>query len=68
MVEDHALDPGALDQVVHAVEAAQHGRLAAPGRPDERGDLVLVDVEVDLADGAEVAVVHREVADLEHHR
>ena len=60
--------PGALDEVVHAVEAAQHGRLAAAGRADERGDLVLADVEVDLADGAEVAVVHGQVARLEHHR
>ena len=64
VVGQRALDPGALDEVVHAVEAAQHRRLAAARRADERGDLVLVDVEVDLADGAEVAVVDGEVARL----
>ena len=31
---------GARGEVVHAVEAAQHGGLAAPRRADERGDLV----------------------------
>ena len=55
-----------VDQVVHAVEAPQHGGLAATGRPDERGDLVLADVEVDVMHGPEVAVVDVEVGDVEH--
>ena len=38
-----ALDPGAGDQVVHPVQAAQHGGLAAAGRADQRGDLVLAE-------------------------
>ena len=37
------------DQVVHAVETAQERALAAARRPDERGDVVLVDVERRLA-------------------
>src|SRR5690606_15472895 len=44
------------------------GRLAAAGRPDERRDLVLADVQRDAAHGLDVAVPDAEVADLEHHR
>ena len=68
MVAERALDPGRLDEVVHAVEAAQHGGLAAARRADERGDLVLADVEVDVAHGPEVAVVDAEVVDVEDDR
>ncbi len=32
---------------IHPVERAQQGRLAAPGRTDERGDATLGDVEMD---------------------
>src|SRR5207245_8051468 len=40
-VEQHfARDPAPLRQLVHAVQAAQEGRLAAPGRADPRGDRV----------------------------
>ena len=56
-VADVALDAGARDQVVHPVQGAQHGGLAAPGRADERGDLVLVDGQRDVGDGPEGAVV-----------
>ena len=45
--QDLALVAVARIQVVHAVEAAQVGRLAAAGRPDQRGDLLLVDRHVD---------------------
>ena len=65
MVGDLALDAGARDEVVHPVEATQHRGLAATGRADERGDLVAVDLEVDVAHGPERAVVHREVVDVE---
>ena len=64
---DRALHPGRGDEVVHAVEATQHGGLAAAGRADERGDLVLVHVEVHLPHGAEAPVVDAEVVDVEHH-
>ena len=63
MVENLALDPGARDQVIHAVDAAQHGALAAPGRPDERRDLVFRHVEGDAADREEGAVEDLEIAD-----
>ena len=53
VVQDRALDPRRLDEVVHPVEAPQHGRLAAAGGSDEGGDLVLADGEVDVAHGAE---------------
>ena len=49
-------------EVVHAVEAPQHRGLAAARRPDERGDLVGGDVEVDLADRGVPAVVDLDVA------
>ena len=40
---DVALDPAAVDGVVHPVEAAQEGRLAAARRADQRGHLALRD-------------------------
>jgi hypothetical protein len=49
---------------VHAVEAAQVGRLAAAGRADQRGDLLVVDRHVDVLQRLEVAVVEVEVAGL----
>ena len=66
VVHDLAVDPSRLDEVVHPVEAAQHGGLATAGRADERGDLVLVDLEVDVPDGLEVAVEDVEVLHVEH--
>ncbi len=61
MVVHRPVDPGAVDEVVHAVEAAQHRGLAAARRADERGDLAPLDGEADVAHGAERAVVHVEV-------
>ena len=66
VVGDLALDAGAGDQVVHPVEAAQHGRLAAAGRADQRGDLVLAEREVHVVDGVEVAVEDVEPERLHH--
>ena len=45
---DRALDAAALDDIVHAVDAAQEGRFTATRRADQRGDLVLVDVQIDI--------------------
>src|SRR5262249_27318883 len=45
---DLAGHTGAVDRVVHPVETAQEGRLAAARRPDERGHLVLTHVEIDV--------------------
>ncbi len=66
VVEDLALDPGDLDEVVHPVEAAQHGGLAAPRRADEGGDLLLADLQRHVAHCPELAVEDAEVADIEH--
>jgi hypothetical protein len=68
VVVDRALGPGPRDQVVHAVEAAQHGGLATTRRPDEGRDLVLGDVDVDIAHGPEVAVEDADALDLEDDR
>ena len=43
-----AFDARAGDGVVHAVEAAQQGGLAAAGRADEGGDGVVGDFEIDV--------------------
>ncbi len=37
-------DARAVDEIVHAIEAAQEGRLAAAGRPDEGGDDLFLDL------------------------
>ena len=58
-------DMRAVDQVVHAVEAAQQGALAATGGPDEGGDLPLLDVEGDVVQRARGAVVEIDVVDLD---
>ena len=44
------------DLLVHAVDAADHRRLAAPRRPDDRGHLVGAELEVDALDLLGVAV------------
>ena len=54
---DVACDAAALYEVVHAVERAQQGALAAAGRADERGDLVGLDVQVDVVQGVEITVM-----------
>src|SRR5271166_352844 len=53
---DVALETEAIDQVVHAVEAAQHRALAAAGRSDEAGDLALVNRHVAVAHGEKRAI------------
>ena len=65
VVLDAAVDVRLGDEVVHAVEATEHGRLATTRGADEGGDLVLADVEAHTVHGAEVPVVDVEVVDVE---
>ena len=48
--------------LVDAVEAAQQGGLAAAGRPDERGDEAVLDVDGDVDQRLELAVPQVQVA------
>ena len=52
-----AVQAGSRDEVVHAVEQAQKGRLPAAGRPDERHDLVAGNLHRDALERVEAAVV-----------
>jgi hypothetical protein len=65
VVDHRSLGDEARDQVVHAVQAADEGALAAPGRPDDGGDEVLVDLHRHVADGGVRAVASRQLPDLE---
>jgi hypothetical protein len=56
---DGARDAAALDGVVHAVETAQEGGLAAARRADHGDDLVGADVEAHVEDRMLVSVVER---------
>src|SRR3546814_12925059 len=58
---DLAGHAAALDNVVHPIDAAQAGRLAATGRADEGTHLVLVDIDIDVLQGVVVAVVDVDV-------
>jgi len=58
---DHALHARAFDRVVHAVDAAQEGGLAAPGGADERGHRPVRDIDRDRFQRLLVAVEHRDV-------
>ena len=63
--EQHlALDVSARDDLVHTVQGAQHGGLAAAGRADEGGDLVRLDADVHIFHGQKVAVVDVLVVDV----
>src|SRR5690606_17566542 len=62
---DLAVDARARDDLVHAVQRAQEGGLAAAGRADERGHRPGRDRHGDALDGLEVAVVDVEVGDLD---
>ena len=68
-MNDLPVDLGARDEVVHAVEAAEDGALAAARRTDEGGDGVHLDPQVDVAHGLVAAVVdvdagHRQLVGL----
>ena len=54
----------ARNDLVHAIERAQHRGLATAGRSDESGDLVGFDVDVHIFNGQEVAVVDVQMIDI----
>ena len=60
--QDLALDAGAGDELVHAVQRAQERRLAAARGADQRRHLVRLDRDVDVLDRVEGAVVEVQVA------
>ncbi len=59
---DLAADPAAVDHVVHAVEAAQEGRLAAARGADQRRHHPFRHVEVDVEQGLLLTVMHGDLA------
>ena len=65
-VEQHrALDAGAGDDLVHAVQRAQHRRLAAARRADERGHAARRHRQRHVGDGVERAVVDVDVLEIQ---
>ncbi len=66
VVGDLPGDPRPGHEIVHPIEAAQYGALAAPGWTDHGGDLTAPDRHVDAPDGLVGAVVDTNVGDLEH--
>ena len=63
--QDLALDPCSSEGVVHPVETAQEGGLAAARGTDERRDLAVADINGDVRQGGRVAVVESEVLNLD---
>ncbi len=59
---DLAGHAAAVDGVVHAVQAADEGGLAAAGRPDHGDHFVAADIEGDILDGVLVAIVDIDIA------
>src|SRR5204862_471040 len=59
---DRAGDARARDRIVHAIQAAQERRLAAPGRADHRQHLAARDVQGDVLQRLLGAVEHTHVA------
>src|SRR6202165_2904613 len=53
------------DQVVHPIEDAQEGALAAARRSDDRGDPLLRDLEADVLERLVLAVIEGEPVDLQ---
>src|SRR4029079_1915972 len=62
---DLALDAGAGDHLVHPVQGAQEGGLAAARGADQRGHGPCRDGHVDALDGEEVTVVDVQVGDVD---
>src|SRR5690606_2632653 len=60
---DLALGAYVVDQVVHAVDAAQQGALAAAAGPDQRRHAVLREAQVDALQRVRLAVPQVEVLD-----
>ena len=65
VVQDLALDAGTGNHVVHPVQAADKGALAAAGGPDERRHVIAVDLESHVFHRRVLAVEHGEVAHVE---
>ena len=60
-VQQGAVDLHNGNKVVHPIETAQEGGLAAAGRTNERGDLVLRDLDVDILQRVVFSVIQVEV-------
>ena len=60
-----ALDVRSRDHLVHPVQGAQQGRLAASRRADEGGHRTRLDGHRDLLDGVEAAVEDVQVRDID---
>src|SRR5699024_623915 len=63
--DDLTLDVGPRDDLVHAVERTEEGRLAAAGWADESRDRAGLDGDGDVLHGHEVAVEDVEVLDVD---
>src|SRR5699024_4958993 len=59
-----ALDAGTGDDLVHAVQGAQHGGLTTARRADERGDGLRLDGHGHPLDRAEIAVEDVQILDV----
>ncbi len=64
---DGAFDTAAVDQIIHAVEAAQQSRLAATGRADKGRHTLARDVHADVIQRLLLAVVKAEVRHFDGH-
>jgi hypothetical protein len=56
---------GAVDEVVHSIEATEQGGLSTPGRPDESGDSPRGDIQGHIVQDLVRAVLEIEVLDLD---
>lgn len=56
-------NPAALNEVVHTVQGFQQRTFAAAGRPDERGDLVRLNLYMDGFQRMEIAVIQIQIFD-----
>jgi len=65
MEHDLAFRTLARIQVVHAIESAQQGGLAAARRSNESSYLVVGNVHVDIFNAFEIAVIEIQIADLQ---
>ena len=63
-----AFNAAILDTVVHTVKAAQQRRLSAARRPDERGDLLVADLDIHVLERMMVAIEQVEALDVDARR
>ncbi len=62
---NRSADPANVDEIVHAIETAQQGRLPTPAGADERGYPPFRDLDVDIRQGLVVTVKQVQVHDLQ---